>query len=116
MDMGIVSVRMDKETKDKFTDFCKSVGITVSAAVNMFARMTIQENRLPFERRQGPPLSFFIPILYYIYCTKYNNVAFSGIVFLWCLEKVKFFFHLSKFVQTREISSVWLYWWCNMLF
>jgi DNA-damage-inducible protein J len=54
MDMGIVSVRMDKETKEKFTDFCKSVGITVSAAVNMFARMTIQENRLPFDVKRFP--------------------------------------------------------------
>lgn len=54
MNMGIISVRMDKETKEKFTDFCKSVGITVSAAVNMFARMTIQENRLPFDVKRFP--------------------------------------------------------------
>lgn len=51
--MGIVSVRMDVETKEKFAEFCKSVGISVSAAVNMFARMTIQENRLPFDVRRS---------------------------------------------------------------
>ena len=54
MNMGIVSVRMDEETKEKFTGFCKSVGISVSAAVNMFARMTIQENRLPFDVKGLP--------------------------------------------------------------
>ena len=51
--MGIVSVRMDEDTKEKFSDFCKSVGISISAAVNMFARMTIQENRLPFDVKRS---------------------------------------------------------------
>ncbi|MCQ2055326.1 MAG: type II toxin-antitoxin system RelB/DinJ family antitoxin [Fibrobacter sp.] len=47
--MAVVSVRMDDATKRKFNAFCDSVGITVSAAVNMFAKMTIRENRLPFD-------------------------------------------------------------------
>ncbi|MBR4398235.1 MAG: type II toxin-antitoxin system RelB/DinJ family antitoxin [Fibrobacter sp.] len=47
--MAIVSVRMEDETKKKFETFCDSVGITVSAAVNMFVKMTIREDRLPFD-------------------------------------------------------------------
>ena len=47
--MAIVSVRMEDETKRKFETFCDSVGITVSAAVNMFVKMTIREDRLPFD-------------------------------------------------------------------
>ena len=47
--MAIVSVRMDEDTKKKFDAFCSSVGITISAAVNMFAKMTIREDRLPFD-------------------------------------------------------------------
>lgn len=47
--MAIVSVRMDDDTKKKFDAFCSSVGITISAAVNMFAKMTIREDRLPFD-------------------------------------------------------------------
>ena len=47
--MAIVSVRMEDETKKKFETFCDSVGITVSAAVNMFVKMTIREARLPFD-------------------------------------------------------------------
>ena len=47
--MAIVSVRLEDETKRKFETFCDSVGITVSAAVNMFVKMTIREDRLPFD-------------------------------------------------------------------
>lgn len=47
--MAIVSVRMDEETKKKFEYFCASAGITMSAAVNMFARITLRENKLPFD-------------------------------------------------------------------
>lgn len=52
--MAVVSVRMDDETKKKFEFFCGSVGITISAAVNMFAKMTVRENRLPFDVKGGP--------------------------------------------------------------
>ncbi len=47
--MAIVSVRMDDETKRKFDRFCASAGITMSAAVNMFAKITLRENKLPFD-------------------------------------------------------------------
>ena len=49
--MSVVCVRMDDDTKKQFETFCRSVGITVSAAVNMFAKMTIREDRLPFDVR-----------------------------------------------------------------
>lgn len=47
--MAVVSVRMDDEIKKQFENFCDSIGISVSAAVNMFARMTLREDRLPFD-------------------------------------------------------------------
>lgn len=47
--MAIVSIRMDDEVKKKFEIFCDSIGISVSAAVNMFARMALREDRLPFD-------------------------------------------------------------------
>ena len=56
--MATVSVRMDEETKKKFDAFCSSVGITISAAVNMFAKMTIRENRLPFDVKGSPRETF----------------------------------------------------------
>ena len=47
--MATVSVRMDEDTKKKFDAFCNSAGITISAAVNIFAKTTIRENRIPFD-------------------------------------------------------------------
>ena len=37
-----------------FEEFCKSVGLTVSAAMNMFAKITLRENRIPFEINGDP--------------------------------------------------------------
>lgn len=47
--MATVSVRIDDETKKELDEFCKSVGISVSAAINMFVKVTVRENRLPFD-------------------------------------------------------------------
>lgn len=47
--MAVISVRMDDEIKKQFEQFCDSIGISVSAAVNMFARMALREDRLPFD-------------------------------------------------------------------
>ncbi len=46
--MATLSIRMDDSTKMAFEGFCDSIGLTVSAAVNMFAKIAIRENRIPF--------------------------------------------------------------------
>lgn len=55
--MATVSIRMDDETKLAFESFCQSVGLTISAAVNMFAKITVRENRIPFEIAGEPKIS-----------------------------------------------------------
>lgn len=45
---------MNDETKMAFEGFCESVGLTVSAAVNMFAKITLRQNRIPFEVEGDP--------------------------------------------------------------
>ena len=52
--MASISVRMDDNTKAAFEGFCESVGLTVSAAVNMFAKITLREGRIPFEVTGDP--------------------------------------------------------------
>ena len=47
--MATLSIRMNDSTKTAFEEFCDSVGLTVSAAVNMFAKIVVRENRIPFE-------------------------------------------------------------------
>ena len=52
--MATLSIRMDDSTKTAFVGFCESIGLTVSAAVNMFAKIAVRENRIPFEISGDP--------------------------------------------------------------
>jgi len=45
---------MNDDTKYAFEGFCESIGLTVSAAVNMFAKITLRENRIPFDVSGDP--------------------------------------------------------------
>lgn len=50
-----VNIRMDEETKRQFDAFCSEVGISVSAAFNLFAKTVVREHRIPFEIRTDVP-------------------------------------------------------------
>jgi len=47
--MGMICIRIDDETKKQFQEFCNTVGLSVSAAVTIFVKSSIRENKLPFE-------------------------------------------------------------------
>ena len=49
MPLVTMSVRMDAEIKRQFEDFCEEVGLTPTAAVNIFVRTVLREGRIPFE-------------------------------------------------------------------
>ena len=44
-----VSVRMDEELKTEFDNFCKSIGLTMSAAICVYAKRVVAEQKIPFE-------------------------------------------------------------------
>lgn len=46
-----INVRVDAKDKKGFEQFCDSVGMNVSTAINMFIKTVIREQRLPFEIR-----------------------------------------------------------------
>lgn len=48
------SLRMDEGLKNSFDAFCESVGLTATAAINMFAKKTVAEQRIPFEVNVEP--------------------------------------------------------------
>ena len=50
-----VNIRMDANLKKEFEEFCMDKGLTMSAAVNVFARQAVRENRIPFEIRGEQP-------------------------------------------------------------
>ncbi|MCL2832451.1 MAG: type II toxin-antitoxin system RelB/DinJ family antitoxin [Treponema sp.] len=43
-----ISTRIDKETKEKFDNICKSIGISPSNALNIFIKAVINNNGIPF--------------------------------------------------------------------
>ena len=54
--MATVSVRLDDKTKDDFSKFCDTVGMSVSSLLSVFARTVVREQRIPFEiSAKNPP-------------------------------------------------------------
>lgn len=49
MESTNINVRVDANEKKLFENFCNSVGMNVSTAVNMFIKAVNREQRLPFE-------------------------------------------------------------------
>lgn len=49
-----LNVRIDEDVKKALEEFCSSVGMNVSVAVNMFAKAVIREQRIPFEIVSDP--------------------------------------------------------------
>lgn len=45
----IVSVRVDKDVKEQFERVCKSMGLNISDAINIFARKVVSEEAIPFQ-------------------------------------------------------------------
>lgn len=45
------SVRMEEDLKTKFEKTCESFGISMTAAINLFATAVVNEQRIPFEIR-----------------------------------------------------------------
>jgi len=43
-----ITIRMDKETKRNFENFCDNVGINMTTAFNMFVKATLRTRELPF--------------------------------------------------------------------
>jgi DNA-damage-inducible protein J len=54
MTTKLVTFKMDEEVKDEFDLFCSDVGISMSSAFNMFARIVVRERRIPFEIAADP--------------------------------------------------------------
>ena len=49
MATAAVSVRMDEDLKNEFEKMCESFGISMTAAINLFATAVVNERRIPFE-------------------------------------------------------------------
>jgi len=59
MALSTVTARVSNQDKSKFDEFCSSVGLTSSAAINMFIKAVLREHKIPFEIKQEDP--FYSP-------------------------------------------------------
>lgn len=50
-----VNIRMDSELKQQFDLFCNEIGITTSAAFNIFAKAVVRQQKIPFELSLNTP-------------------------------------------------------------
>lgn len=44
-----INIRMDSNLKKQFEAFCSDMGMTMTTAVNIFAKKAVREYRIPFE-------------------------------------------------------------------
>ena len=59
MAQTVVNVRVDEDKKRDVEEFCKSVGMNISTAVNLFFNAILRERRIPFEIASPKP-SFMV--------------------------------------------------------
>ncbi len=44
-----INIRMDADLKRQFEAFCSDMGMTMTTAINIFAKKVVREYRIPFE-------------------------------------------------------------------
>ena len=49
-----ITTRVDSNDKALFDAFCESVGLSASAAINMFIKATLREKEIPFKIKADP--------------------------------------------------------------
>lgn len=54
MTQATFSIRMDENLKNEFDSLCDSFGMSMTTAINVFARAVVRERRIPFEITSEP--------------------------------------------------------------
>lgn len=55
MALSTLTARVDEHDKIDFDSFCSSVGLTSSAAINIYVKAVLREKKIPFDIKQGDP-------------------------------------------------------------
>ena len=53
MSQTTFSIRMDDNLKKDFDKLCEEFGMSMTTAINVFARAVVREKRIPFEAARG---------------------------------------------------------------
>ncbi len=54
MAQATITARVDESDKIRFDSFCSNVGLNTSAAINLFVKAVLRENRIPFDITSNP--------------------------------------------------------------
>ena len=49
MSQANICIRLDENLKKQFDYLCNEFGLTMTAAINMFVKAVVRENKIPFE-------------------------------------------------------------------
>ena len=52
MALSTLTARVEDYDKVTFDDFCSSVGLTTSAAINLYVKVVVRDRKIPFEIKQ----------------------------------------------------------------
>ena len=55
MGLSTITARVEDYNKEAFDEFCNSVRLTASAAINLYICAVVRERRIPFEIKQRDP-------------------------------------------------------------
>ena len=55
MALATLTALVDESDKSAFDSFCNSVGLTTSAAINIYVKAVLRERRIPFDIKQEDP-------------------------------------------------------------
>ena len=55
MALATLTARVDASDKSAFDSFCSSIGLTSSAAINLYVKAVLRERKIPFEIKQEDP-------------------------------------------------------------
>ena len=44
-----INIRIDEDLKREFDNLCSELGLTMTAAINIFAKTVVRQQRIPFE-------------------------------------------------------------------
>ncbi|MCD7922174.1 MAG: type II toxin-antitoxin system RelB/DinJ family antitoxin [Clostridiales bacterium] len=66
MAQATITARVDESDKIRFDTFCSNVGLNTSAAINLFVKAVLRENRIPFDIMYNPDPFFSDENLAYI--------------------------------------------------
>ncbi len=61
MAQASLTIRMDNSDKKAFADICKSMGLSVSEAYNVFTKAVIRNRKIPFEIEAQEDDGFYNP-------------------------------------------------------